>query len=194
MMTLIPGPSGKPMMSLSDFLPTQETFRPIISFLEKSGIDARFINALLPESKKLTYRWKDRDGNWQISEVVPEYAKDSAVLQSEDGDSLFGGGHSATVIYQWKDEKGRMQFSEYHLVPDYAKATAKKSVISTSDVNTVNMPKPSDSDEENSKDNGQSMTMPFPTTIDPSKIKDLVKDAKNVENLLEERNKQMENY
>ena len=189
-MSFLPGPSGKPLMSFSDWLPSKDSFKPIISLLEKSGIDARFLNALLPDSKKVMYRWKDRDGKWQLSEVVPDYAKHTAVLQTEDGEGIFGG-EAATAIYQWKDDKGGINFTEYAKIPDYARASAKQTVINASDVNTVQMPKPK---EEDKSSNDNSSGMPFPTTIDPSKIKDLVEDAQQVQQTLEERNKQMENY
>jgi hypothetical protein len=85
---LIPGPDGKPIMSFSDWLPSQQTLRNIGNSVGDTINGAAALVGQEPviataASKKL-YKWQDQHGRWHFSDdpkQVPSHAKAQAMPQ-----------------------------------------------------------------------------------------------------------------
>lgn len=91
-----------------------------------------------------------------------------------------------TTIYEWKDNDGNIQFSTS---PPAAgvEYTAKEYDPNTNVIQAVKLPE-SDTDEaETEKENNTTPVEEIGSTYSPDNIKKLIDDAKNVENLLNDR-------
>ncbi len=125
---VVPGPGGKPVMSWRDLLPDSQTIRQAKLILK----------GLLPQGEeKPMYKWQDKEGSWQISEEVPEYARNPQRLDTPGTISNLSPLSSSTkLVYKWQDKRGNWHFSEE--VPEHAKSIAQPMTIST-DINTVHL-------------------------------------------------------
>jgi hypothetical protein len=89
---IMPGPDGKPIMSIKDWVPDKNTLTKIedkVKEVVNNAVDATVnassdkidsISAAEPnfiEKKNQLYKWKDKNGRWQFTnrfDQVPEYA------------------------------------------------------------------------------------------------------------------------
>ena len=77
---LMPGPDGKPIMTIKDWLPDSSTLsniqKKIIATVNKTSevVDAA---PIIVTPKKQMYKWQDKKGGWHFTDnihQVPEYA------------------------------------------------------------------------------------------------------------------------
>ncbi len=105
------------------------------------------------------------------------------------------GGNDSVPVYRWKDAEGNWQFSD---APPANTTTAAEQVMVSTDVNRDLAPvfTPSPVEVATPKKSGKAILIKdrslSPTTISPDKISTLVDDAKNVQNLVDDRQKQLE--
>ena len=84
---IMKGPDGKPIMSVSDWLPDKNTLASMQSQVTKVVNKTAEITTgetLISTPQKQFYKWRDEKGNWQFTDnihLVPEYAK--AQFQTE---------------------------------------------------------------------------------------------------------------
>lgn len=139
---VMPGPDGKPVMGLHNFMPDEETVETIEAIKTVGTMTQAklLLQNLLPQQpQKTLYKWQDKDGIWQLSEQAPENIHDT--IKPEASATInhtlpIPASSSATIIYKWQDKKGRWHFSEN--IPEYAKDIAQPMAI-TDHTNTINL-------------------------------------------------------
>jgi len=90
------------------------------------------------------------------------------------------------TVYRWKDEKGNWHFS------DKPNEKTEKVILDSSKITVLpSFKKDANKTEITSNKNESSFSIPTPTTIAPDKIKDLIQDANNIQNLIDNREKQI---
>jgi hypothetical protein len=95
-----------------------------------------------------------------------------------------------TKVYKWQDKDGEWHFSNH----PPAEGVARKVIIYRSDTNVIQSPKTSPKPAKPSQPSGEPETTasPLMPITDPDKVKKLMDDAKNIENLLQDRQEQMD--
>lgn len=91
-----------------------------------------------------------------------------------------------TTVYKWKDKNGEWHFSNQ----PPPEGVAAEITIYRSDVNVMPSPKADTSPEEKAANNPGDIPL-LPIT-DPARVKQLIDDAKNVQNLADERQQQID--
>ncbi len=76
-LSLVPGPHGKPFIDWSGLLPSKETQQKFSNFMgtEFSDITMKDVKTGFSEKRSTVYKWKDDQGRWQFSEVKPQHIK-----------------------------------------------------------------------------------------------------------------------
>ncbi len=104
------------------------------------------------------------------------------------------GGNDSVPVYRWKDAEGNWQFSD---APPPESQAAEQIMVGTDvnrDLAPVFTPRPAET--ASPKKSGKAILIKdsplSPTTISPDKISKLVDDAKNVQNLVDDRQKQLD--
>jgi hypothetical protein len=94
---------------------------------------------------------------------------------------------SVTTVYKWQDENGEWHFSNQ----PPPEGVARKVITYRSDANVIQPPKASPKPAQPSGEPETSASPLLPIT-NPGKVKKLMDDAKNIENLLQDRQEQMD--
>lgn len=145
---------------------------------------------------------KKPDGTpWlSLNDLKPDVSLTSVTETIEDmvPQQSVGGEKGKVPVYRWKNEAGAWQFSD--TPPNHALAEqilvdtdlnrdlAEKIKIQTAKKNTEQESKTTFIKDSGANDS----SIPSVTTISPSKIGQLVNDAKNVQKMMDDRTKQLE--
>jgi len=90
------------------------------------------------------------------------------------------------AVYRWQDEKGNWHFS------DKPNEKTEKVVLDSTKITVLPSFKSDTKHTDIAKNKTESeFKVPTPTTIAPEKIKKLIKDANNIQNLMDSREKQI---
>lgn len=136
---IMPGPNGKPMMTLNDWIP-------------------------------------------DLSGAAKKWHKFSHVVEDQTGIAL---APPPPTIHKWQDEKGKWHFG------DSAPEGANSEKFVVREANSMEPP-PEIEFESSRSTSGPSVG--FPSTISPAAIPELIDKAKNVQNLMDQRGKELEKY
>ena len=109
----------------------------------------------------------------------------------KDSDAVLTG--NTDLIYEWKDSEGRLQFSNSH-PPEGIEFTVREYDPNTNVIQSVEIPaKVSEVKSEESRTNKKVISTDGSGNIySPEQIKKLIGDAKNVENVLNDRLKKQD--
>ena len=131
-----------------------------------------------------------------VSDFVPSPGEIAADAKNAFGNSkeALAGGQSENLlgqrVYKWQDAQGNWQFSD---TPPPAATNSPVETITleqpTNIVPGVEVPKPTSSVKENG---AEGTGFPLPLTVSPGQVQKLVDDAKNIQNLSDERQKQLD--
>lgn len=160
------------------------------------GLIVKFFSFLLVLGFAGLFVLKKPDGTpWlSLDDFTPDTSSIKRSINDAIPDQVVGGsGGDSVSVYKWQDAEGNWQFSDQPPT-----GVAAKQVLVNTDVNRDLAPLPpapriADSSSEKKgkafliKDSGIS-----PTTISPDKIGKLVDDANNVQNLVNDRQKQLD--
>lgn len=142
---------------------------------------------------------KKPDGQPWLSadDFIPDTRSITNSVKEAIPDQLIGGSESSgdkVAVYKWKDAEGNWQFSDK--AP--AGISAEQVLVGT-DVNRdlAPLPPPQRTNTQQQASSGKAILIKdsgilSPTTIAPDKIETLINDAKNVQNLADERVKQLD--
>jgi len=94
-----------------------------------------------------------------------------------------------TRAYRWQDEQGN-----WYLSDEPAPSGKAEEVWVDPNVNLIASPEPQPQKESELENKGQeqAQSIPFPMTVDPSRVSKLIEDAKNVQNLVDKRYEQLD--
>jgi len=90
-----------------------------------------------------------------------------------------------TKVYRWQDENGRWQYSD---TPPPSQAT--ETLLINPDVNIVQsteLPKDPEPEEQETDAKGSGIGVPLPMTVSPGDARQLIKDAKGINDLMQKR-------
>lgn len=140
---------------------------------------------------------KDPNGQafLSVDDFIPDTSKITASVEKILPEQVVGGGSEKTMVYRWQDANGNWQFSDQppsdviaeqvlidtHLNSDIAPPTPKTKAP-VSEQRSGNAVWIGDSDS----------TPSIGTTVSPDKIEKLVDDAKNVQQLIDNRDQQLQ--
>lgn len=157
-------PDGKPMMTVSDWMPSKTTVNKVVSQFDSIVSSVTGDGAFV----------QDRTGqeNIEQADVIPQF-----------------GTPGSGKVYSWKDANGVAHFSEQPPPADIQ--TAKVRTIPTS-VNVMKSVKVPRGDESGSKfsdgaQRGQGFKLAFPSTVPLSQIPKLIEDAKGLQAIADKR-------
>ena len=108
-------------------------------------------------------------------------------------DNPFSNTSSKKTIYKWKDEHGRWQFSQD---PPRNIATKAETFTVSANINTMAAPTTIDTNNDNTDTikmhEIDKPAFPLPTTISPMDIPKLIENTKNIQKIMDQRNKNLE--
>ena len=136
---------------------------------------------------------KKPDGTpWlSMADLIPTKDDLSGALDQAIPDQIIGGSSDSVSVYKWKDAEGNWQFSD--TPPD--NQTAEQVLVSTN-LNRDLVPELKISEPKKPASGGNATLIKkggiSPTTVSPDKVTELIKDAKNVQNLMDQRQEQLD--
>ena len=136
---------------------------------------------------------KKPDGTpWlSLDDFIPDARSIKNTLDDAMPEQIIGGGESESVaVYKWRDSNGTWQYSDR---PPKGLEAEQIFVSSNANRDLSPAPLPTIDPEPAENKNGRAVFIKdsslSPTTIAPDKIATLIEDAKNIQNLVDERQK-----
>ena len=128
-----------------------------------------------------------------VAVIAPYFIKgpDGKPLMSADKTLSYQG--SRQTFYKWQDDKGMWHFSDE--VPDGVQALPVEVDTAANIVQSVPVEKKAEEDAEPAAEvaaDQVSVPAGFPMTVDPAAIPQLIKDAQNVQSLVDKRSQQID--
>ena len=157
----------------------------------------KFFAALLVLGIGGLFILKKPDGTpWlSLDQILPQVSLSSVKQTVTDAlpEQVIGGQDDQVTVYKWRDSEGNWQFSD--TPPDGA--TAEQVLVDTN-VNRDLVPELRESPITTTTDSGgkaifiKDSSLPTPTTLAPDKLTKLIEDANNVQQLMDNRQQQLD--